>query len=169
LDTVTTEAALFTCRRGHKIDLRPNLTAKIRVGDSFIRFNRHATHWLGFWMDAHLTLKEHHNRCMKKARAAGARVQTLTKTYGVVPESVRAVQVACVQAVAMYGSTLWWDPNEGGRPDDLQLLLNQQSRSIQGALPTNPRGALMRDCGLTPAPVILESTQQCFAARLANM
>jgi hypothetical protein len=81
---------------------------------------------------------------MKKARAAEARLRTLTKTYGVVPESVRAIQVACVQAVALYGSELWWDPREVGRRDDLQLLLNRQARSILGALPTTPRGALMR-------------------------
>jgi len=61
---------------------------------------------------------------MKKARAAEARLRSLTKTYGVVLESVRAVQVACVQAVAQYGSELWWDPREVGRRDDLQLLLN---------------------------------------------
>jgi hypothetical protein len=119
-------------------------------------------------MDAHLTFKEHHNRCMKKARAAEARLRTLTKTYGVVPESVRAVQVACIQAVALYGSELWWDPKEIGRRDDLQLLLNRQARSVLGALPTTPRGALMRESGLTPAPVILDSRQQRFAARLAN-
>jgi len=35
-------------------------------------------------------------------------------------------------------------------------------------MPTTPRGALMRESGLTPAPVILDSRQQRFAARLAN-
>jgi hypothetical protein len=167
-DTANTEAALFTHRRGHKKHLWPKLTAKIRVSDGFIWFNRHATLWLGVLMDAHLTLKEHHNRCMKKARAAEARIRTLTKMYGVLPESVRAFQVACIQAVALYESELWWDPSEAGRRDDLQLLLNRQARSILGALLTTPRGALMRDSGVTPAPVILESTQQRFAARLAN-
>jgi len=106
-DTAKMEAALFTRRQGHKKHLRPKLTAKIRVGDGFIRFNRQVTCWLGVWINAHLTLKEHLNRCMKKARAAEARLQTLTKTYGVVPQSVRAVQIACVQAVALYGSELW--------------------------------------------------------------
>jgi hypothetical protein len=60
-DTAIPEAAQFTRRRGHKKHLRPKLTAKIRVGDGFIRFNRQATCWLRVWMDAHLTLKEHHN------------------------------------------------------------------------------------------------------------
>jgi len=62
-------------------------------------------------MDGHLTLKEHHHRSMKKAVAAEARLRTLTQTCGVVPESVGAVKLACVQAVAQYGSELWWDPN----------------------------------------------------------
>jgi hypothetical protein len=80
-------------------------------------------------MDAHLTFKEYHNRCMKKARAgearAGeARLKTRTKTYRVVPESMRAVQIACTQVAALYESELWWDPKQGGRRDDLQLLLN---------------------------------------------
>jgi hypothetical protein len=156
-DTVKTDAALFTRRRGHKTHLRPKLTAKIKVGNGFILFNKEATLWLGVWMDAHLTFKEHHNRCMKKARAAEARLRTLTKTYGVVPYSVGAVQVACVQAVALYWSELWWDPKVIGRRDDLQLLLNRQARAVLGALPTTPRGALMRESGLTPAPVFLDS------------
>jgi len=97
---------------------------------------------------------------MKKARAAEARLRTLTKTYGVDPESVRAVKVACVQAVALYGSELWWDPREVGRRDNLQLHLNRQARYILGVLPTTPQGELMRESGHTPAPVILDSRQQ---------
>ena len=167
-DTAKTEAPLLTPQRGHKKHLRPKLTAKIMVGDGFIWYNRHATHCLGIGMDVHLTLKEHHNQCMMKARAAEAILRTLTKTYWVVPESVWDVQVACVQAVAQYGSDLWWDPKEAGRRDDLQLLLNRQARSILGALATTPRGASMRDSGLSPVHVILESRQQHFADRLAN-
>ena len=152
-NTAKTEAAPFTRRRGHRKHLRPKLTPKIRVRNGSIRFNAQATRWLGVSMDAHLTFKVRHNQCMKEARAAEARLQTLTKTYGVVPESVSALQVACVQAVAQYGSELWWDPRDVGRRDDLQLLLNQQARSILGALPETPRGALMKESGITPAPV----------------
>jgi len=119
-------------------------------------------------MDTHSKFKEQHNRCMKKARAAEARLRTQTTTYGIVPESVRAIQAACVQAVALNGSELWWNPKEAGRRDDLQLLLNRQARSILGALPTTPRGALMRESGLTPAPVVLDSRQQRLAVRLAD-
>ena len=104
---------------------------------------------------------------MMNTRAAEARLRTLTTTYGIVPESVRAVQVACVQAVTLYGSELWWDPKEAGRRYNLQLLLNRQARCILGALPTTPRGALMRESGLTPTAVISDSRQQRFVARLA--
>ena len=114
-DTAKTEAALFMRRRGHRKHYWLKQTAKIRVRNGIILFNTQATCWLGGWMDAHLTFKEQHNRCMKKARAAEAQLRTLTKTYGVFPESVRAVQAACVQVVALYGSELWWDPSEVGR------------------------------------------------------
>jgi len=88
--------------------------------------------------------------------------------HGIVPERVRAVQISCVQAVTLYGSKLSWDPKETGRREDLELLLNRQARSTMGALPTTPPGALMRDSGLTPAAVALDSRQQQFTARLAN-
>jgi len=42
-DTAKTEAALFTRRKGHKKHLRPKLTAKIKVGNGFVRFNIEAT------------------------------------------------------------------------------------------------------------------------------
>jgi len=35
-------------------------------------------------------------------------------------------------------------------------------------MPTNPRGHLMRESGLTPAEVLLDTSQPRFAARLAN-
>jgi len=114
-DTVTTESALFTRSRGHKKHLRPKLTADIKEGDGFVWFNTEATRWLGVLMDAHLACKEHHNLCMKNAKAAEARLRVLICIHGIVPELVRAVQVACVQAVALYGSESWWDPKEIGR------------------------------------------------------
>jgi len=77
--------------------------------------------------------------------------------------------VACIQVVALYGSELWWDPKDVGRQDNLQLFLNRQARFILRALPTTPRGTLMRESGLRPAPVDLDSRQQRVAARLADM
>jgi len=54
-DTAKTEAALFTRRRGHKKHLWPKLTAKIKVGNGFVLFNKESTQWVGVWIDAHLT------------------------------------------------------------------------------------------------------------------
>ena len=159
-DRAKTDAALFTRRRGLKKLRQPKLTAKIRVSNRFTQFNKEATRWLGIWMDAQLTLKEDHNQCMKKSRAAEATLGTLTKTYGVVPENVGAVQLSCVQAVALYGSELWWDPKDVARREDLQLLLNRQARSLLGVLPTTPRGALLRESRPTPGPGILDCSQQ---------
>jgi len=119
-------------------------------------------------MESHLTFKEQHNQCMKMASAAEARLRTITKKYSVFPVSVRTVQVACVQAVALYRSELRCDPREVGRRDDLQPLLNPQVRSILGALVTTQQSALMRESGLTPVPVILDAKQPGFTARLAN-
>jgi hypothetical protein len=100
--------------------------------------------------------------------AAEARLRSLTRMYGVVPACVRTVQIACIQAVALYGSELWWDPTGGSWQDDLQLLLNRQARSTLGTLPTTPRGALIRDSGVTPAAVALDARKQWFVAALAN-
>jgi hypothetical protein len=122
--TAKTEVSLFTRRRGHSNHLRQQLTGKIRVGNVSIRFYTQVIRWLGLSIDTHLTFQEHHNRCIKRARAAEARLQKLNKTYRAVPESVRAIQVVCAQAVELYGSTLPWDPRKVHRRDDLQLLLN---------------------------------------------
>jgi hypothetical protein len=123
-DTSMTEAALFTRSHGDRKHLRPKLTAMIRVRNGSIQFTEQGTRWLGVWIDAHLTFKDHHNRCMTLAKRAEVRLRSLTKTYGVVPESIWDVEVACVQAVVLYGSELWFDPRAVGRRDDLQLLIS---------------------------------------------
>jgi hypothetical protein len=68
--------------------------------------------------------KEQHNRWIKIARATEARVGTLTLRYSIVPDSLRAVQVAHVQAVALYESEPWRYLKEAGRWDQMKLLLN---------------------------------------------
>ena len=105
---------------------------------------------------------------MKKASAAQDSLRSLTKTYSVVPGGIRTVHVACVHAVALYGSELRWGSREVGRCDDLQLVLNRQARCILGALPKTPRVALVSDSGLTPAPVTLDCRQQRFAPTLEH-
>jgi hypothetical protein len=61
IDTSYTLAPLITLSPGQKKHLPPKLTAKIRVGNGFVRFNKEATSWLGVWIGAHLSCKEHHN------------------------------------------------------------------------------------------------------------
>ena len=114
-DSAKTEAALSTRRRGQKKHLLPKMTGQIRVGNGFIKLNKEASRWLGVWMDAHLTFKEHHDQCIKKARTVEAGLRSLTGMYGVIPPRNRAVQIARDQAVAFYGSMPWWDPKEGSR------------------------------------------------------
>jgi len=60
-DSAKMEVALFLHRGGRPNHLRPKPSAKIRVGEGVISFNKRATTWLGIWMDAHLTFKEQHN------------------------------------------------------------------------------------------------------------
>jgi hypothetical protein len=136
--------------------------------NGFLRFKKEAKRWLGVSIDALLTFKEYHNPCMTKARAAAARLWSLTQTYGVVPAGVRAVRITCVQAVALYGSELWLDLKEGSRRDVMKLILNRHGRSTLGALPTTPRGALMRNSGHIPVALAVEARQQRFMVRLAN-
>jgi len=167
-DTAKTEAPLFESSKGHKKPLRPILTPKPNVGNGFVRFITEVTRGLAVWMDAHLTFKEHHNLCMKKARSAEARLRTLTRMHGIVPESVGAAQVAWVEAIALDGRGLWRNQQEIGRREDVQLRLNRQSGSSLGAIPTTPMGAHMRESGFAPVPVALDARQQQFTARLTT-
>jgi len=63
-----TEAALF-----HKKRKAP--TATVAVGTNDVPFNKEVTQWLGVWLDAQLTLKEHHSTRMKEGRKAMTRLQ----------------------------------------------------------------------------------------------
>jgi len=166
-DMPTWEDALFLLRWRLMKHLRPKLTAKITVRNRFIRVCKLATHLLRVWMAANLLFQEHLNWCMMTARAAETGLWTITKTHVVVPESIRAVQVVYIQAVTLCRSNLFCHSNKVGRWDNLQRLLNQQARSIFGPLHATPRGASMREWGLSPTGVILDSRQQHLAARLA--
>jgi len=101
-DTATTKAERCTFMKSYQKHLWPKLTTKIMVGNCVIRFNTEGTWWLGVRMDAHLTLKALHNRCMEMARAAEARLRALTRMQGMVPVRVTAIQTACIPAVALY-------------------------------------------------------------------
>jgi len=96
-------------------------------------------------MDANMTLKKDHNRCPKNASTAEARLRSLIRTHGVVRTCIRAVLIACVQAIGLYGSELGLDSKEHSRREDLQHPLMCQARSTWGVLPTTPRAVFMCD------------------------
>jgi hypothetical protein len=139
----------------------------IQVAPGVIKsFNRHATRWLGIWLDSHLTLKEHHNTMMSKAYRAEARVRSLQGKFSLSPENVRKIQVAAVQAVALYGAELWWDETKNiGRTTDLQKLVKRQPRSITGMLRTTPIGPLVKEAGLRSADSLLANRRRRYATR----
>jgi len=56
-----TEAALF-----HK--MRTASTATVSIGTNDVPFDKEATRWPGVWLDAQLTLKEHHATRIKEGR-----------------------------------------------------------------------------------------------------
>jgi hypothetical protein len=86
---------------------------------------------------------------MSKAQHAEATVRSLRGKFGLSPENVCKIQVAAVQAAALYGVEQWWDKTKNhSRTTDLQKLVNRQSRSITGMLRTTPIGSLFKDTGL---------------------
>ena len=80
----------------------------VQVGDKTIHFNKHATRWLGVWLDSQLPLKEHHDTRLKIARNAQSKLRRIVGQAGLSPENCRRVQSACVQAAALFGVELWW-------------------------------------------------------------
>ena len=106
-DTAKTEAILLSGRRKCKTPAAP--PRGIEVEGRTVHFNKQATRWLGVWLDSQLTLKDHHDVRMKKARNAQNRLRRLAGQVGLSPENCRKVQAACVQAAAFS------DRNSGGR------------------------------------------------------
>jgi len=102
-DTSKTEAVVLSGRR------RTNTANArgIQVGDKTVHFNKHATRWLGVWLDSKLTLKEHHDTRLKIARNAQNKLRRIAGQAVLSPENCRRVQVASVQAAALFRSELW--------------------------------------------------------------
>jgi len=138
------------------------------VGNSSIRVNKEVKKWLGVWMDAHLTFEEHHDRCMKTAGAAEAWLLSLTGPHGVIAACGKVAQTSSIEDVALYRSGVWWDPKKGSQWEDIQLLLNRPGRSTLSALPPTLNGALMRNSGLTPAAVALDTRPAWFLQHWAS-
>ncbi|KAI9035824.1 ribonuclease H family protein [Aspergillus affinis] len=137
-------------------------------GGQLVTFNPEATRWLGVWLDSGLNLKAHYQTCMRKARAAEARVLRLCQGHGLAPGLARQVQVAAVQSIALYGAELWWQ-GQRDRQEGIQLMINRQARAITGMLKTTPVGPLVREAGLIPAEVLLEARQLEYTNRLLGL
>jgi hypothetical protein len=74
------------------------------------------------------------------------------------------LQVAAVQAAAVYGVELWWDETKNhSRITDLQRQVNRKSRSITGMLRTTPIGPLVNEAGLRSADPLLANRQRRYA------
>jgi len=148
-----TEAILFTRKGSNK---EPKMKAKIRVGSHEVQYNKEATRWLGVWLDSMLTLNDHTKKTFAKARRAQKRVGSLMRKKGLSPEGCQRIQIATVQAVALYGAELWWK-EQTNRAQEVQKILNEQGRRVTGCFRTTPQGALMNDAGLGPANAILNN------------
>ncbi|KAL2004773.1 hypothetical protein VTN00DRAFT_3301 [Thermoascus crustaceus] len=113
-----------------------------------------------------LTLKTHYLTCLRKARTAEARVQALCCRQGLPPGLVRRIQVAAVQAVALYGAELWWQ-GQKDRLTGIQQL--RQAQAVTGMFRTSPIGPLIREAGLEPAETLLEARQLGYTIRLLGL
>jgi len=160
-----TKAILFTRRRNNK---EPKMKAKIRVGSHEVQYNKEATRWLGVWLDSMLTLNNHTKKTFAKARRAQGRVTSLMVKKGLSPEGCQQVQVAALQAVALYGSELWWK-GQKNKAQEVQQILNEQGRRITGCFRSTPQGALMNEAGLRPAVANLNNRVRRYKMRQMMM
>jgi hypothetical protein len=147
---------------------RMSRSTLIRIGSNQVRFNEEATRWLGVWLDAGLTFKHHQNFRLGRAKAAEARLKCLTNTHGLSPGLVRRIQIAAVQATALYGAELWWK-NQVTYLNDTQRLINRQASAITGMFRSTPEESLVREAGLVPAKVLLDRRQRRYACGLLSL
>jgi len=164
-DIEKTEAMLFTRPRKNQ---EPKMNARVRVGNHEVSYNNEATRWLGVWLDDMLTLNDHTRKTLAKAQRAQNRVRSLMTKKGLSSEGCKQIQVAAVQAVALYGSELWWH-GQGNRAQEVQKLLNDQGRRVTGCFRTTPQGALMNDAGLRPAKALLNNWVRRYKLRQMMM
>jgi len=160
------EAALF-----HK--KRTASTATVAVGANEVPFNKEATRWLGIWLDAQLSLKEHHATRMKEGSKAMTRLRRLTGQMGLSSANCRKVMTACVQSTTMFGAELWWkgDYTMGtqGRAEEIQWLANQEARATTGCFQTINLGALSMEFSIRAAVAQLENRHRRFGLRLLSL
>jgi len=164
-DIEKTQAILFTRKRSNK---EPKMKAKIRVGSHEVQYNKEATRWLGVWLDSMLALNDHTKKTFAKARRAQNRVRSLMTKKGLSPEGCQRIQIAAVQAVALYGAELWWK-GQKNKAQEVQKILSEQGRRITGCFGTTPQGAWMNDAGLRPANAIVNNRIRQYKMRQMMM
>ncbi len=81
---------------------------------------------------------------------------------------VRKIQIAAVQAIALFGAEIWWRGQKMYQ-EEIQKLLNRQARAITGMYRSTPVGPLMSESGLVPAHVLLDYRQRNYAYRLLTL
>jgi hypothetical protein len=116
------------------------------------------------WPDKVLTLKTHYHTRLRKARRAEAQVQALCRGQGLSSGLVQRIQVAAVQAVALYRAELWWQ----GQKDQLRgikLMVNRQARVTTSMLRITPLGPLIKEAGLYPTEALLDRRQRYYTLR----
>jgi len=165
-DIEKTEVMLFTQRRKNR---DPKMNAQVRVGNHEVSYNKEATRWLGVWLDDMLTLNDHTKKTLAKARTAQNRVKSLMGTQTELnSKGCQRIQVAAVQAVALYGTELWWH-GQKNRAHEVQMLLNEQGTRVTGCYRTTPQGALMNDTGLRLATALLNNRVRPYKLRQMMM
>jgi hypothetical protein len=115
-----------------------------------------------------LTLNDHTKKTFAKARRAQNRVRSLMTKKGLSPEGCQRIQIAAVQAVALYGAELWWK-GQKNKAQEVQKILNEQGRRVTGCFRTTPQGALMNEAGLRPANAILNNRVRRYKMRQMMM
>ena len=105
---------------------------------------------------------------MRKARAAGNRVQRLCQGHGLVPGLAHQVQVAAAKSVSLYGTELWWQ-GQRDRLAGIQLMINRYARAITGMLKATFVGISVCEAGLTPSEVLLKARQLKYTTRLFSL
>jgi len=145
------------------------MNVQVWVGNHEVSYNKEVTRWLGVWQDAMLTLNDHMKRTLAKARKAQNRVRFLMTKKGLSSEGCKRIQVAAVQAVALYGSKLWWRHGQDNQAQQVQKSLNEQGRRVTGCFRTTPPGGLMNDVGLQLAKALLNNRLRRYKLRQMMM
>lgn len=81
--------------------------SKITVTGHTFEYNTEATRWLGVYLDTGLLLLSQKNHSLEKARWAVDKVRRLGSVNGLAPGLIQKIQLAAVEAVALYGAELW--------------------------------------------------------------